>query len=95
MFSLHRELYTITMDSEQRARHEAIHYGKPLASHPLVTHNTTRNTADDLPLTVSLCHPAFHEKGISTTCLFCAFIDLLSPLPLHAMAVAWGKRQNW
>jgi hypothetical protein len=25
----------------------------------------------------------------------CAFIDLLSPLPLHAIAVVWGKRRNW
>jgi len=24
-----------------------------------------------------------------------AFIDLSSPLPLHAIAVVWGKRRNW
>jgi hypothetical protein len=46
-----------------------------------------RNTEKAMP-------PHFQVVKLSPNVAICVFIDLLSLLPLHVIAVVWGKRRN-
>jgi F0F1-type ATP synthase membrane subunit a len=66
---------------------------------PQLSPSQLQNTIDGLGLWIATVKRErrhnFKWQRFSPNVAICAFIDLLNPLPLPAIAAVWGKCRNW